>query len=116
MAYYLVKIAVTTILIVIISEIAKRSSFAGAILASVPIISVLAMTWLYIDTKDVARVSVLSMSVFWLVLPSLVLFVVLPVLLKYGMNFYLSMGVSIVVTAACYFLMVAILNYFGVKL
>jgi len=116
MAYYLVKIAVTTILIVVISEIAKRSSFIGAILASVPLISVLAMIWLYIDTKDAARVSALSTGVFWLVLPSLALFVVLPLLLKHGVNFYLGMGISIAVTAVCYFLMVAILNLLGVKL
>ena len=54
MTYYLVKIAVTTGLIVIISEVAKRSSLVGAILASIPLVSVLAMIWLYIDTKDAA--------------------------------------------------------------
>lgn len=116
MAYYLVKIAITTILIVLISEIAKRSSLIGAILASVPLVSVLAMIWLYIDTRDVDKVSTLSGSVFWLVLPSLALFVALPLLLKYGVNFYISMGISIVITIGCYFLMITILNYFGIKL
>lgn len=116
MAYYLVKIAITTILIVLISEIAKRSSLIGAILASVPLVSVLAMIWLYIDTRDVGKVSTLSGSVFWLVLPSLALFVALPLLLKYGINFYISMGISIVITIGCYFLMITILNYFGIKL
>jgi hypothetical protein len=114
--YYLVKIAVTTVLIVAISEIAKRSSFVGAILASVPLVSVLAMIWLYIDTKDVAKVSSLATSVFWLVLPSLALFVALPPLLKQGMNFYLSLGLSIGFTVGCYFLMVMVLDYYGVKL
>ena len=116
MAYYLLKIAITTILIVLISEIAKRSSFGGAILASIPLVSVLAMVWLYIDTKDVAKVSDLATSVFWLVIPSLALFVTLPLLLKQGMNFYLSIGISIGVTIGCYFLMVSVLNYYGVKL
>ena len=116
MAYYLVKIAITTILIVAISEIAKRSTLIGAILASIPLVSVLAMTWLYVDTKDIAKVSALSISVFWLVLPSLALFVTLPLLLKSGFNFYLGISISIVVTAACYFLMVSVLNHFGVKL
>jgi hypothetical protein len=113
--YYLVKIAITTLLIVAISEIAKRSSFVGAILASVPLISVLAMVWLYIDTKDVAKVSALASSVFWLVLPSLALFVALPLLLKHGFNFYLSIGISIGITVGCYFLTVAVLSYYGVK-
>lgn len=116
MIYYVVKIAVTTALIVLISEIAKRSSFAGALLASVPLISVLAMFWLYIDTKDVTKVSALSSSVFWLVLPSLALFITLPILLKQGLGFYLSISVSIGLTVGCYWLMVSVLNYYGVKL
>lgn len=116
MTWYLTKIAITTALIILISEISKRHAFIGAILASLPIISILAMIWLYIDTRNVAKVSTLSTGVFWLVLPSLVLFVLLPVLLKHGINFYLSLGIAIVATAACYFAMLAILSSFGVKL
>ena len=116
MAYYLIKIAITTALIVAISEIAKRSSLVGAVLASIPLISVLAMFWLYIDTKDVAKVSALASGVFWLVLPSLALFITLPLLLKQGLNFYVSISVSIGITAGCYFLMLSVLDYFGVQL
>jgi len=114
--YYLAKIAITAALIVAISEIAKRSSLVGAILASIPLVSVLAMFWLYIETKDVARVSVFATSVFWLILPSLVLFVTLPLLIKQGLTFYHSIGISIGITVACYYLMVSILNYYGVNL
>lgn len=114
--YYVVKIAVTTLLIVLISEIAKRSSFWGAVLASIPLISVLAMVWLYIDTKDIAKISALSTSVFWLVLPSLVLFILLPVLLKQGLHFYLSLLLSLLVTVACYWVTVLVLQHYGVKL
>ena len=116
MIYYLIKIAVTAILVVAISEISKRSSFAGAVLASVPLVSVLAMTWLYIDTKDITRVSNLSTGVFWLVIPSLALFLTLPLLLKQGLNFYLSIGISIGLTIGCYWIMVSALNHFGIKL
>ena len=116
MIYYSLKIAITSVLIVLISEIAKRSSLVGAILASVPLVSVLAMIWLYIDTKDINKVSTLATSVFWLVLPSLALFVSLPFLLKQGINFYAAMGVAIGITVMCYFLMLAMLGYFGVKL
>jgi hypothetical protein len=116
LTYYLLKLAITTILIVAISEISKRSTLAGAILASIPLVSVLAMLWLYVDTKDVTKVSSLATSVFWLVLPSLALFVSLPLLLKQGLSFYLSMGVSIGITVLCYFLMLAALNHYGVKL
>jgi hypothetical protein len=116
LTYFLIKIAVTTVLVVAISEIAKRSSLVAAILASVPLISVLAMIWLYIDTKDVVRVSSLATSVFWLVLPSLAFFVTLPLLLKQGLQFYLSISISIVITACCYWLMVTVLGHYGVKL
>jgi len=112
----MVKIAVTTVLIVVISEIAKRSTLAGAILASIPLVSVFAMLWLYIDTKDVNKVSTLSSSVFWLVIPSLALFISLPLLLRQGVNFYTSMGLSIGITIGCYFLMLTILSHYGVKL
>lgn len=116
MAYYTLKIIITTILIVAISEISKRSTFVGAILASVPLISVLAMIWLYVDTKDILKVSALSTSVFWLVLPSLTLFVSLPMLLKQNINFYLSISISIFVTILSYWLMISVLSRFGIKL
>lgn len=116
MIYYIIKFAITTILVVAISEINKRSSFAGALLASIPLISVLAMLWLYVDTKDVSKVSVLSASIFWLVLPSLALFVTLPTLLKYGVNFYFSMAIAIAITVICYWVMVTVLSHFGLKL
>ncbi|MDD2265420.1 DUF3147 family protein [Sulfuricurvum sp.] len=114
--YYIIKIVITTFLIVLISEISKRSSFIGALLASIPLMSVLAMLWLYVDTKDVSKISMLSTSIFWLVLPSLALFVTLPFLLKQGINFYLSLSVSIIVTMLCYWLMVTVLNQYGIKL
>lgn len=116
MTYYILKVAVTAILVVLISEISKRSSFIGAVLASVPLTSVLAMLWLYIDTGDVGKVSALATSVFWLVLPSLALFVALPVLLAQGVNFYLGLAVSIGITAICYWVMVIVLHYYGVEL
>jgi len=116
LTYYLVKIAATAVLVVAISEIAKRSTLTAAILASMPLISVLAMIWLYVDTRDAERVSALSASVFWLVLPSLALFVSLPLLLKQGLNFYISIAAAIGITAICYFLMISVLGHFGVKL
>ena len=116
MIYYITKIVITTVLIVAISEIAKRSSFAGALLASVPLVSVLAMLWLYVDTKDVEKVSALSTSVFWLVLPSLALFIALPLLLKQGLNFYVSISIAIGITVGAYWLMLTVLNHFGIEL
>ena len=116
MAYYLTKIAVTALLVVLISEVAKRSSVIGAILASVPLTSVLAIFWLYLDTGDVQKISGLALDIFWLVLPSLALFLLLPVLLNLGIDFYLSMTLSIAGTVVCYFLMIFALRHFGIDL
>lgn len=116
MAYYVFKVAISALLIVAIAEISKRSSFIGALLASVPLVSVLAMVWLYVDTRDSDKVASLASSVFWLVLPSLALFIALPLMLKQGYNFYLSMGLSILITIGCYWLMVTLLNQAGIEL
>jgi hypothetical protein len=116
MTYYIIKVLISAIMIVLVSEIAKRSSLLGGIFASIPLISVLAMIWLYSDTKDIMQVSSLATSVFWLVIPSLALFVSLPVLLKNGMGFYLSMGVSIIITILSYYIMIYLLGKFGVNL
>jgi hypothetical protein len=116
MVWYLTKLVITAALIVLISEVSKRSSLVGAILASVPLVSVLGMIWLYVDTRDVSKIASLSTSIFWLVLPSLSLFVALPVLLTHQLPFYLSMTIGLVIMIACYFAMVLMLGKFGVEL
>lgn len=116
MAYYIIKIAISAGLIVAISEIAKRSTLLGGVLASLPLISVLAMIWLYVETRDVARVGAFATSVFWLVLPSLALFIALPLLLRQGLNFYISLGLAAGITAGCYGLMMVALGHYGIKL
>lgn len=116
MAYYILKVAISAVLIVAIAEISKRSSLIGALLASVPLVSVIAMIWLYIDTRDVERVGALASGIFWLVLPSLALFIALPLLLRQGVNFYLALGASIGITIACYGLMIRLLDFVGIEL
>ena len=116
MYYYILKLLVTTILVVFISEISKRSSMVGAIFASIPLVSVLAMIWLYIDTKNIEKIINLSIGIFWLVLPSLIFFIILPLFLKQGLNFFLGMFLSIIITIGSYGIMLKILNYFNINL
>jgi hypothetical protein len=111
-----IKIAVTAVLVVAISEVAKRSSLLGAVLASIPLTSVLAMVWLYADTGDAEKVAELATGIFWLVLPSLVLFIALPLLLRVGWGFAPSLLAASALTVACYFLMLAILKRFGMAI
>ncbi len=110
-----VKVAVTAILVVVISEVAKRSSLIGALVASLPLTSILAIVWLWHDTGDTERIAALTQGIFWLVLPSLVFFVALPVMLRSGWAFWPSLALSAGLTAGAYFVMVRILARWGVS-
>jgi putative Ca2+/H+ antiporter (TMEM165/GDT1 family) len=116
MGYYLLKLVITSVLIVAISEIGKKSSMVSAVLASVPLVSVLAMVWLYIDTRDAEKVAALAGSIFWLVIPSLILFISLLLLLRHGVNFYLSLALSIGLTVCGYWFMISLLRKVGAQL
>ena len=99
---YLSKVLITAVLVVAVAELAKRGSLWSAVLASLPLTSLLAFVWLYLDTRDGSRVADLSMSIFWLVLPSLVLLLVLPLLLRAGWSFWLSLAAAVAATAVAY--------------
>lgn len=116
MGYQVLKVLLSAVLIVAISELGKRSSAVGAILASIPLVSVLAFIWIYVETKNVKEIANLAGGIFWLVIPSLVLFVLLPVLLRQGWNFWLSLFTSGAVTVLSYFIMIFILKRFGIEL
>jgi len=88
--------------IVTASEIAKRTTVFGALVISLPLASIMSMTWLYNDTKDTAQVADFAESILWLVIPSLALFLVLPFLLRRGWEFEPAMGVGIVLTIIAY--------------
>ena len=113
---YGIKVALTAVVVVAVAEIGRRSSFWGALLASLPLTSLLAFVWLYLDTGSVDRVAGLSTSIFWLVLPSLPLFLVLPALLHAGVGFWPSLGGACAVTIAAYFAVVRVLEHFSVRL
>lgn len=112
---YIIKTLLSLVVIVSVSEIAKRSSLIGGILVSLPLVSLLAIVWLWIDTKSKIKVAELSHSIFWLVIPSLVLFISLPMLLK-KLDFGWAMLISCSLTVIAYYLMVIVLNYFNIKL
>ena len=116
MLYYLLKVVISAVVIVAITEIAKRSSGLAALLASLPLTSLLAFMWMRIEGTDAARIGELSGQIFWLVLPSLVLFLLLPLLIRQGLGFWLSLATSIAATAACYLAMLPVLRKFGVQL
>jgi len=110
MIYYFLKLLISAGLIVLISEIGKRSSVMGGILASIPLTSFLAFIWMYVDNKDVKPIIDLSKDIFWLVIPSLVFFIVFPYCLKKGINFYVSMFSSTLIMIICYYGMIGLMK------
>jgi hypothetical protein len=116
MLYYAIKVGLSASVIVAITEIAKRSSGFAALLAALPLTSLLAFIWMYVEGATPARIAEFSSQIFWLVLPSLVLFLLLPLLIKQGMGFWLSLILSSAATTACYLAMLPVLRKFGIFL
>lgn len=116
MVYYITKLIITALLIVLISEISKRSSLAGALLAAIPLVSILAMTWMYVDTNNSSSAVEFSNRIIWLIAPSMTLFIAFPILIKKDFGFYPSMLISIMMTIFAYYSVIFILGKFGVKL
>ena len=116
MAWYIIKIALTAIVIVVVSEISKRLPLLGSLIASLPLISVLGMIWIYQETKDNQKLISHAEGTFWYVLPSLPMFLVMPWMMKKGISFYLSLGTGILLTIILYVLMTKLLSRFGLNI
>jgi hypothetical protein len=116
MGYLLIKAALSGIIIAIVSEVARRAPGMGALIASLPLISVLGMIWLWRDTADPARLADHAFATFWFVLPSLPMFLAIPLLLNRGMPFWAALVIGYALTVALYILMVWTLGRFGIEL
>lgn len=116
MFYLAVKAAISGLLIAVVSEVARRNPGWGGLLASLPLVSVLAMIWLWRDTHDAARVADLATGAFWFFLPSIPLFLIVPVLLRAGMDFWAALGIGCAVTMILYAAMAAVAPRIGIDL
>ena len=111
--YYALKIALSALVIVLVSELAKRHSNFAALIAALPLTSLLAFVWLHVEGTPNKDLATLSLQIFWLVIPSLLLFVLLPCLLKLEWPFWPSLGISIAATAGAYLAMLPVLRKLG---
>jgi len=102
MIQFLLKVLVSALVIAGASELARRYSVFGALLASLPLTSILAMIWLWRDGVPAATIADFSSSIFWLVLPSLLLFIAVPVMLRAGYGFWPSLGAGCALTVLGY--------------
>lgn len=114
MTYFVIKAAISGLLVALISELSRRAPSLGALIAALPLVSILAMIWLWRDTGDTTRIAALAQSTFWLVLPSLPLFLILPALLRGGTGFWPALGIGCAVTVVLYLLMLRLAARLGV--
>ena len=91
-------------IIVAASEIAKKSTLYGAIVISIPLVSIISIIWLYNGTKDVEQVADYAEGIMWLVIPSLLFFMILPYLLRRDWSFEAAISVGIIATVIAYIL------------
>jgi hypothetical protein len=103
--YLVIKAALSGVIVAAVSEIARRYPGWGGLVASLPLTSLLAMIWLFRDTHDPERVAELSVSTIWFFVPSVPLFIALPMLIRTGLGFWPSMAIVIAGTLVLYSLM-----------
>ena len=116
MLYLAIKALISGIIIAVVSEIAKRSPGFGALVASLPLISLLGMIWLWRDTHDVDKMALHVSATFWFVLPSLPMFLLIPILLKQGMSFWVALALGCALTIALYWGMTLLGPRLGLRL
>jgi hypothetical protein len=102
MSQFLLKTLISALLIAGASELARRSTLAAALIVSLPLTSLLAILWLWHDTHDSARIAAFTSETLWLVLPSLLFFVVLPFALRLDFGFWPSLGAAALATLVAY--------------
>jgi F0F1-type ATP synthase assembly protein I len=116
MTFYLLKIVVSALAVLLVSEVAKRSSLFGGLIASIPTVSLLAILWLYAETRSPRQVAGLAGSIFWLTIPSLSFFLSLNLLLQKGTGFTAALLLAVLITVVCYGAMLFALHRLGVTL
>jgi len=116
MLYLMVKALLSGVIIAIVSEVSRRAPAFGALIVSLPLVSLLAIMWLWHDTRDTVRIADHAHATFWYVLPSMPMFLVLPFLLRAGYGFWPSLIGVCIMTMMLYALMVWALARFGMSL
>lgn len=115
MLYLTVKYLITAAMVVLISEIAKRSDKLGGLIAALPLVTVLTLIWLYIENQSSDKIANHARFTFWYVLPTLPMFLAFPWLLE-RLGFWLALGASLILTLICFALLGFLLKPFGIQI
>lgn len=116
MTYLIIKALLSGVIIAVVSEIAKRNNAAASIIHSLPIMSLLALMWLYTETKDAGLIGRHAYGTFWFVLPTLPMFLLMPWLIKQLGGFWPALGVGILLSIGLYAVTMRLLKIAGANL
>ena len=114
--YFVIKCALSGLIVGIVSEIARRNPWFAAIIASLPLTSILALIWLYREQKSTQALIELSNGIALIVFPSIVFFVTFSIFLKRGLSFYISLPLACVMLSLMYFFYIKALAKFGISI
>lgn len=116
MLYFWIRAGISGLIIAAVSEIARRSPALGALVAALPLVSIMGMMWLWHDTHDPVRMAAHAGATFWLVIPSLPMFLLIPLLLRRGVPFWTALMVGIAITLLLYLATIRAGSRFGLRL
>ncbi|MEF2147063.1 DUF3147 family protein [Aquilutibacter rugosus] len=115
MAWIITKYMLTAAVVVLISEAAKRSDKLGGFIGALPLVTLLALIWLYVEKQPQAKIANHAWYTFWYVVPTLPMFLVFPYLLS-RIGFWPTLAASVVITLVCFGLFAVVVRQFGIEL
>ena len=115
MRWLITKYLLTAAVVVVVSEAAKRNDRLGGFVAALPMVTFLALIWLYVEKQPQAKIANHAWYTFWYVLPTLPMFLAFPLLLP-RLGFWFTMLVSVAITVACFGLFALVVRHFGIDL
>jgi F0F1-type ATP synthase assembly protein I len=115
MAWLITKYLITAAVVVLVSEFAKRSDKLGGFIAALPLVTVLALIWLYVEKQPTEKIANHAWYTFWYVLPTLPMFLLFPALLP-RLGFWPTLLACVLLTVVCFGLFALLLRRFGIEL
>lgn len=115
MGWIVTKYLITAAMVVLVSELAKRSDRLGGFIAALPLVTVLTLIWLYVEKQPQQKIANHAWYTFWYVVPTLPMFLAFPMLLE-RMGFWLSLLACVLITVACFGLFAVFVRRYGIEL
>ena len=100
----IIKVIISAIIILVATEVSNRSTILAAIIIALPLVSIISLTWIWFETKDVEKISIISTQIFWFVIPGLPMFLLIPIFLSRGLSFFISLSISCAITVLLFYI------------